>query len=445
MRRAVSLIALLWGSWSYGASATCPDVSLFYPSADASPRNGLDWEYLHSQLAEIFRQCLLSSEYFALYGAAHLNTGRLSESMESLERSLVLDPDNGAALVDYADALLRDGQLFAAIEANSMLLEREDIPEKLELQISQRQRDWSALIQQTNWQLDLLGGYDNNLNGAPDEELITLTLSGEPIFLKLNEAFRAVGGEFLNASLMVRHTRLAPDSQHSFFGQFRGRLSEDNASDVLQMTGRYNRLLSGRGSSVQWGVGLNHLLFTGRPLFTGIDAKYRYQLGTTDTCRRFANGALQQQIWHEQRRLDGIEMKAGIGTSCPLGETPAHQINFEASVLHNTELSERRLGGNRSGFQVMAMWQMPLSEGTLSAQFNHTRLLDGRGFSSLLENDARRVVERSSAFFQYQKSVDWLRNGMQFLVRLYHQDQNSNLGLFETEDTSFELGISWRF
>ena len=141
-----------------------------------------------------------------------------------------------------------------------------------EAQISQRQRDWSNLISQTSWQLDLLGGYDNNLNGAPDEEVIQLTLSGEPIYLSLNEEFRAVQGPFVNINVMAQHRRLAPDAQHSFLGQIRGRVSEDNASDVVQVAGRYNALISRGGRNSQFGAGLNHLLFSGRPLFTGADA-----------------------------------------------------------------------------------------------------------------------------------------------------------------------------
>ena len=163
MRKTLLVFALITSIWSPVGFASCPDLSRFYTGNDDSPQNGIDWEYIHAQLTEIFSQCLLSSEYFALYGAAQLNTDRLSDSMESLERSLLLDPDNGAALVDYAEALLRDGQLFAALEANVVLLDREDVPERLEHQISQRQRDWRALIQQTNWQLDLLGGMTTTL------------------------------------------------------------------------------------------------------------------------------------------------------------------------------------------------------------------------------------------------------------------------------------------
>ena len=445
MHKALSVIVLTCCGLPNLASAACPDLSAFYAGNSGLSTTRPVWEDIHTQLLEIFDQCLLSSEYFALYGAAQLNTNRLMESMESLERSLLLNPDNGAALIDYAEALLLDGQLFAAIEANSMLLGREDVPKGLEPQIEQRQRDWGSLTRQTSWQLDLSGGYDDNLNGAPDEDLITLTLAGEPIFLKLNEEFRATQGPFFNARLTGRHQRLTPGLQQSFLGQFKGRLSEDAESDALQVAGRYDRILSTGRGSWQWGVGLNHLLFAGRPLFTGTDARYRTHFSGSGKCMRFASGALQHQIWHDQRRLDGVEIKAGLGADCPLGRRSDQRINLQGSVLHNSELNNDRLGGNRSGWQLVAGWNMVLSRGTLSAQFNYTQLLDEQGISPLLNNNARRIIKRGSVIVQYREKISWVGDDTQLLINLYHQNQKSNLDLYETEDSSLEVGLRWQF
>ena len=444
MRQYPSIIALICCVWSFRGVAACPDLSDFYP-VDSKPADILvSWERTRTQLSGIFDQCLLSSEYFALYGAAQLNTDRLSDAMESLERSLLLNPDNGAALTDYAEALLLDGQLFAAIEANTALLNREDLPKALISEIGFRQRNWSALTSQTSWQLDLLGGFDDNLNGAPDDDLVNLTLAGEPILLTLNKEFRAVGGPFLNAQLQLRHRLLTPATQHSFLGQIRGRVSENRSSDVVQVAGRYNRLSAAGFSGRQWGGGFSHLLLSGRPLFTGTDARYRHHFSDSARCRPYLGGALQHQIWHEQRRLDGIETKGSLGTSCPLG-VGAQRLNMEASMLHNKALELNRLGGDRTGWQIMAEWQMALPRGLFSAQLNHTQLSDRLGFSPLLENNARRNIQRSSLLLQYRDSVNWLGAGTQLVVNIYHQDQRSNLGLFETEDTALELGLSWRF
>ena len=114
-------------------------------------------------------------------------------------------------------------------------------------------------------------------------------------------------------------------------------------------------------------------------------------------------------------------------------------------VLHNAELNADRLGGNRDGWQFTADWQVALPRGVLSTQLTHTRLLDGRGFSPLLENYARREIERSSLFVQYSENLQWLGEGTRLLVNFFHQDQSSNLGVFRTEDTSVEVGLSWQF
>ena len=189
---------------------------LCLPLGPSEPAHEGAWEATRQSLAEIFDQCLLSSEYFSLLGAAQLNTGRLSEELESLERSLLLDPDNGAALIDYSDALLKDVVLFAALELNQLLLDRSDAPLGLKQHLKERQREWRALTRQTDWQIDLLGGYDSNLNGAPDTETVALTLSGEPIFLALNDNYQAIEGPFLNTRIASTHSRLGPEYQDTF-------------------------------------------------------------------------------------------------------------------------------------------------------------------------------------------------------------------------------------
>ena len=131
MLRILPITACWCFCWSPLVILACPNLSGFYVDEDGATENQTVWRGRHGQLLEIYDQCLLSTEYFALLGAAQLNLGLLAESMESLERSLLLDAKNGAALIDYAEALLLDGQLFAAIEANDMLIVRDDMPENI--------------------------------------------------------------------------------------------------------------------------------------------------------------------------------------------------------------------------------------------------------------------------------------------------------------------------
>ena len=417
----------------------CPDLSRFM----RGPGMRSDWPAISEELEPLFGQCLLSSPYFALRGAAQLNTGRLPEAIESLERALLLDPDNGAAMVDYAQALLEDGQLFAAIEANRLVLARDDAPDELATQLQARQRDWRSLTRQTSYQIDLVGGFDDNLNGGPDEDLIALTLAGEPILLTLSQSLRAASGPFGNLRALMRHRQLTPGRQHDFLGQLSGRLSEDTASDILQATVRYSQTVAARQRSLQLGAGLNHLAFGGNSLFTGVDSRLRYQLRQGSRCQPFLAGALQHQTWHGQNLLNGLESKLSVGGDCAVAGRPNQRLGLESSVLYNAALNSGRLGGDRAGWQLRLQWQVAIAGALISTQLDHTTLEDQRGYSQLLADNARRRVSRNSVLVQYRRQLNMA--GADLLINFYHQDQGSSLSLFRTDDTSLEFGLRWRF
>ena len=420
------------------AVEACPDLSAFYPGDDPP-----DWTQLAQQLTALQSECLNSSEYFALLGAAQLNSGRLADALESLERALLIDPNYGPAGIDYAEALFAEGQLFTALEINEQLLQREDLPANLEPLLASRQQSWQALTRQTGFQADLLAGYDSNLNGAPATSLVNLTLSGESVQLALNPEFQPVSGPYLNMSLLGRYRQLAPSHQHNWSAAVRGRLSEDSDSDLLQLETRYVFNRPGRQRSWQLGAGLNHLAFGGSSLFSGIDVSVRLQPRFERPCKPYYGLALQHQFYHGQEPLNGLESKLGAGVNCPAGEN--RQLSIELSLLNNTALESGRLGGDRQGWQLNLNWQYLLPQGVLGVQLNHTQLGDREGYSSLLDNGAKRKLDRSYLAVQYRQPLRlWGRN-TDFLVNIYHQRQSSSIELFSSNDTTAEIGLSWAF
>ncbi|HJO12213.1 MAG: tetratricopeptide repeat protein [Gammaproteobacteria bacterium] len=419
------------------ARAACPDLSAYSPGAQP------DWTELEQQLAALLPECLESSEYFALFGAAQLNSGRLADSLESLERALLIDPNNGAASIDYAQALFEGGELFTALELNERLLEREDLLPNLEPLLASRQQSWQALTRQTSFQADVLAGYDSNLNGAPDTGSVNLTLSGESIQLALNPEFRPIRGPYLNMRLLGRYRELAPTHQHNWMVGLRGRLSEDTDSDLLQLETRYEFNRPGRQRSWLLGAGMNHLAFGGNVIFSGTDASARFLPSTETQCKPFYGLALQHQFYHEQRRLNGLESKVSAGVNCPVSST--QQLSIELGALNNVALKSDRLGGDRNGWQLNLDWQYLMPLGILRAQLSHTQLDDREGYSPLLDGGAKRKLDRTYVVLQYRQPVQlWGRN-TDFLVNIYHQRRNSNIELFSSVDTTAEIGLSWAF
>lgn len=422
------------------AQSTCPDLSPFY--ADPQP----NWFDVEQRLAGIMGLCLDNSEYFALIGAAQLNSGQLSPALESLERALLINPDNGAAQVDYAQTLFELGQLFGALELNKRLLNREDLPTSLLPALEARQRRWRSLTRESLLSADLLAGHDSNLNGGPDSAQITLTPSGEPVLLALSTDLRPVSGAYLNLALNGRFRQLAPNHQHNVIAQLRGRVSKDKDSDLVQAAAQYAYIQPGSRYSWQAGLGMNHLLFGGSPLFSGAEASFRAQASTDRACKPTYDLAIQHQYYHTQSLLNGVEAKVGGGLNCELDtQRGPQQLSTTVSALRNEALKHNRLGGDRNGWQILLDWRQPLFSGELRTLLSFTKVQDATGYSPLLSNGADRWQERGSIALQYSKPLSVLSRPAALLVNLYHQRQRSNIELFRTTDSTAEIGFSWRF
>jgi hypothetical protein len=422
---------------------TCPDLAPFYPGT------ATNWQVMHQQLSALMPRCLQSSEYFALLGAALLNIGSLSDALEALERALLLDPGNGGAQIDYAEALFRQGQLFSALELNQQILARDDVPEYLNPMLQQRQNDWQGMTRQMSVTGDLMAGYDINLNGAPSPDQITLTLSGDSVVLPLREQYQPIEGAYANLRLSARYRQLAPEHQHNVSVDLRGRVSKDQDSDLLQLDTRYAYIKPKQDRSWQLNTGMSHLFFGGSPLYTATEAGGRYvypgtvSINAYGSCKPFSSLAAQHQLFHNQSRLNAIESKFSIGLNCQLkhGEN-SQQLVPELSVLNNDPIKQGRPGDSRYGWQFNLDWQLPVLSGAVTAQLNHTQMQDSDGYSPLLANDADRWLKRSYVLVQYRKEIN---ANTTLLINGYLQRQRSNLELFRSRDASLEIGLSHRF
>ncbi|SVD38720.1 uncharacterized protein METZ01_LOCUS391574, partial [marine metagenome] len=206
----------------------CPDLSSYYPDVDQ------EWGSVEETLAPLLSQCSESPEYFALLGTAQLRGGNLVRALETLELALLLDPGNGAALVDYAEVLFQQGQVFAAIEINEQLLSRQDLPPGLRDPLTDRQRRWRNLTRGTAFEASILAGYDDNLNSAPLARQLALTLSGESVLLQISPDFRPNSGAYLNLAFGGTRTSASPNLATRLSGQIRGRFGEESAHELVQ-------------------------------------------------------------------------------------------------------------------------------------------------------------------------------------------------------------------
>jgi hypothetical protein len=433
----LTVTALLLSLNMPASAQSCPDLTSYMPGPQ------IDWSALERELSVLMPRCLGSTEYFALLGAAQLNSGKVGEALGALERSLLLNPANGGAQVDYAQALYFQGQLFSALDLNQQLLARDDLPENLQPVLQQRQKSWRAMTRQYGLQLDTLVGYDNNLNGAPEPGQITLTLSGEPVVLPLNSEFRPISGGYLNLHLTGRYRQLAPQHQHNVQVELIGRSSTHQESDLLQVDSRYTFVRPGASRSWQAGATMSNLLFGGSPLHTATEVNMRYMPTSSFACQPSLGAAIQHQLFHNQSRLNTVESKLGAGLSCPMTRLPgSQQLTAELSLLNSDSIKPGRPGGDRQGWQFNLLWQWQLPQGSLTTQLNHTQLKDNAGYSPLLAKGAKRWLDRSYLLLQYRQPLSL---DTALLINLYHQKQRSNIELFRSSDSTAEIGVSHSF
>lgn len=412
----------------------CPDLQAYYPTGDDQ------WERLAPQLVALMPECLESAEYFALLGAAQLNTGQLPAALEALERALLLDPNNGAARIDYAQGLYAAGQLFAALELNQTLLAREDLPPELVSMLQARQQAWQDQRRSRRFDLEVAAGYDDNLNGAPSRSDFTLTLAGQPIPLTLDPEYQPVSGAYANVKLGAAFRKLSPRLTHDVQLAVRHRASEYSASNLLQFDGRYALAIPLRRYQWDLSAGASHLQFGGSPLYSVSEARARLR-ATGDGCRPDLELAAQHQLYHGQSVMSGLESSASVGMEC-LRDGGRQLFGIEAGALRNAALDANRPGGNRHGWQLSLVWLLQFSQSTLSTQYSYASLQDAKGYSPLLDNGAVRQV--NNRFFRVRYSR-FLQPDLAFVVNLSHQGQGSNIRPFENRGTALDLGLNLSF
>jgi hypothetical protein len=89
--------------------------------------------------------------------------------------------------------------------------------------------------------------------------------------------------------------------------EMRGRVSEHQESDLVQLDTRYAYIEPGRSRSRQFSAGMSHLMFGGSPLYSATELGGRYQFDTLAvdnrlaSCRPYTSAAAQHQFFMTSR------------------------------------------------------------------------------------------------------------------------------------------------
>ncbi|QFY88991.2 hypothetical protein D5125_05600 [Magnetovirga frankeli] len=413
--------------------AACPDLL-----AVSAPADRAGWLSLRDRLLRLQGPCLDRPEYYALLGAAELHLGRISQALLALERSLMLLPDQGGALMDYAEALYHSGDLAGARALNRQLQGRSDLPPGVAEVLARREQLWRPrIVRRKGVQLGAFSGFDSNLNSGADLDRLTLTLPDGPAELWLIGDNRPVSGAFVRLQGLGFWQEQRERRLDSLRLGLSGRLSEHGASNQWQLQGSFQQQRALDFGLWDWGLYLSHLNYGGSPLYSQAGLNTRLLWDRPGLCQPLLAANLERQLFAEDEVLDGTELRLGLGGQCRWGK---QRLELRLDGLSNRAEDGQRPGGDRTGWALEAQWHRPLLGGSLLLQGSVGRSQDESGYSPLLSAGARRRLDRAELTLQFVRPLDKQRS---WVLSLGHYRQQSNLPLFDTDSTQIELGVIW--
>lgn len=420
---------------SAGASAASGRVA-----ADADAASTLD-----DLLAE---EPLLGGEPEFDYrlGLAALRAGRPDVALWALERVVLRQPEHAGAWIDLAVAHRRLGDAQSARTILQHVQATFDPPPGLRGQLEEALRDLQRMSRQDGWQLDagVQAGYVENANAGLTTSSINLTPGAVQVPVELEPERRARSDAVMQYRAgAYRNFRGPGGSSTEVFAALRSR-QFDTESD-FDFTDVGAGVLHGRpvfgGISVFAGLSLRHLRLGSSAL-----ANFRMVQGgvkaAAGACNFTARLEYEQRDYVANGFAPALIPWVGGGVDCAPGWV-------EAGISVRTGLDSpqaARAGGDTRRNELTAYARRGLiwgwsGEATLFLAKNQDR----EGFSGLLENGARRAVERTGYRFTLSRPIGGPQSPWLLQMDYESAQDRSNLELFQLEDQVFLLGFRHAF
>jgi hypothetical protein len=356
--------------------------------------------------------------------AATLNAaGRYTEAADLLERVLMQHPDAGGAVEQYNQALAGiDGQ--PQIQASQQNIDP---------------RQW-----QLSSGLQMRGGYSSNLNQAPSQSTVQLTLPSGIVAVELQEQFHRQAGFGVETLLSGNAVRAVADRMQ---WQVRGELfnRETGYSGYADYQG-VNLLTSlmqhGEGGTETGGaLGYSALRYGGDVYLSTVQMLLRHTGQEMGYCRPQAGGDLLWQRQHGNPLLDSryTGLMAGLFCDTKLGY-------YSAAISAGWDwASSQRPGGDqlRGKLDLTGAWftDAIVQDSFVRAYASILQSNDSKAYSPWLSHGAKRYVSRIGLGLDYDWPLALVGDNWRGVASVKWQDQNSNISLFEMKTTEGWLGV----
>jgi tetratricopeptide (TPR) repeat protein len=407
---------------SHSSAAACPlPSSLAYDAATA-----LEYGFAHEA------QCLNDARFLADMGRLLNGQKRYADATDRLERALMLEPRLPDALLEYVIALTGNGELASARNLLESLVGDPEMPESVRALLAEEQRKLLATPWRRRYTAAFAVGHDSNLLGAPNLDKLDLTLAGSVLTLPLSDAYLARGGSFMRANLAgeAQHEdekgvlwqiggqltrRDSPDQPASDYTQFDLVVDRGDHRDALgpYVQGALSQLQGPQGSL--YGIGA---LSAGLGMPWGSNCQVR---GGLDA---------QERGYPGNRILDGRYFGAQMQWACrgPLSVNWA----LTARAGQDQAASADRPGGNQREYDLRLVMHSMVGPGAVQAVLEYASLRDQHGYSPLLDEGRRRLIDRRILRLEYVLPIF----GLQWSAGIDYLNQSATIPLFQVRSVA---------
>lgn len=401
-------------------------------------------------------------------GSRALAEHRYLDARAALREAVRLDPDFAGAWLDLALASYALGEHTQAEELLDTLEARFAVPPALAEVIAALRGQIAAAAEpptaSDSWrwrrQVSAAVGHDSNANAGLAHGELTLTLPVGARVLPVARASRARADAFAQAGAAVTGSRQLGKGILALDAGLEVRRNADvkdfdteqlraglawTADEPLPAGGLWG-ILPGpwqlRGEFERWRLDLGTL--------TDASALGFSHLWLHARCQSRLDLDAEQQTYPVARSLDATYLWLGGGLDCPGGWGPSAQAFFvalrvgHAFARHGQDSAQARPGGDSRHLELTAgqAWRRsgPTGVQTLRLAAQWERVRDTRGYSPLLEDGARRRVDRRSLALSYTLPLA-PHSPWRAVLTAQQFRQHANLAPFEVDGRIVQFGL----
>ena len=436
-----------------------------------------------AQLDSVSELCLDNPRFHAQRGLVLQLMGQSAAAVESLERALLLEPDQPGTQLDYALALRDAGDAPSAQALLQQISQRSDLPAGLQPVL----QDQLAVLQKppsSAWDQHLkasvAAGFDSNLNNATSDSQLTLTFPSGDVSLQLADASRAQRGTVFMTALQYQGSKRVNDNLWVLQADLRNRntRSADTAYQQLDVGAQW---LQAPEAPRQWQarLGYSNLRFGGVELLHSVRTAlvHQWQMAwpsaspqpPQSVCRPLAGLEADLRRYPINRLLDGSYRGVLLSLTCdtaeasaaasaasqpgdPLSDNPytgPPRFSLQLRSGQDRATSELRPGGNNTATDLRSAFYGRLQLPRLPvidwvAEYSWVKQQDSTGYSPLLGNNALRKSTRQVVRLELARQLPAsILGGARWFVSAELSQQASNLNAFTAKGRSISSGLRW--